>query len=633
MANSQFTLLSQRRFLPFFLTQALGAFNDNVFRNALVIMIAYGGIISSEEINTWSNVAAGLFILPFFLFSATAGQLAEKYEKSRSIRYIKLLEIAIMGVAALAFWFKSLPMLVGVLFLMGTQSALFGPLKYSILPQHLRPEELVGGNGLISAGTFLTILLGTMLGGALMTLGASGNQIAANGPLLASIAVIVVAVFGYVAARGIPTAPAASPDLKFNWNMPAETIHILGFLRGNRAVLNSVLGVSWFWFFGSIFLAQLPNYTREYLGGGPQVAPLVLTLFSLGIGTGALLCEKLSGRRIEIGLVPLGAIGLTVFGIDLYFARPEAAAVTGLSAMEFLRAPGNLRIVADLLLIGLFGGFYIVPLLSLIQQRAPRERLSRIIAANNILNALFMVTAAVMALVLFALGLSIPQLLLVTAILNALVAVYIFSLVPEFLMRFLSWVAIVTLYRIRTVGTDRIPDEGPAIVVCNHVSYMDALVVMGCVKRPVRFVMYHKIFRIPVLSWIFRTARCIPIAPAKEDPALMARAFAEIDAALAAGEVVGIFPEGALTRDGEIATFRSGIERILAERPVPVLPMALRGLWESMWSRRDSRMGRARLPRRFRAHIELVAGDLVQGDSATAAGLEGIVRELRGDAA
>lgn len=200
-------------------------------------------------------------------------------------------------------------------------------------------------------------------------------------------------------------------------------------------------------------------------------------------------------------------------------------------------------------------------------------------------------------------------------------------------MRFLSWVAIVALYRIRTVGTDRIPDEGPAVVVCNHVSYMDALVVMGCVKRPVRFVMYHRIFRIPVLSWIFRTARCIPIAPAKEDPALMARAFAEIDAALAAGEVVGIFPEGALTRDGEIATFRSGIERILAERPVPVLPMALRGLWESMWSRRDSRMGRARLPRRFRAHIELVAGDLVQGDSATAAGLEGIVRELRGDAA
>ena len=506
MAQSQFALLTQRRFLPFFLTQALGAFNDNVFRNALVILIAFGiAGLSSEQINTWSNLAAGLFILPFFLFSANAGQWAEKFEKSRSIRLIKLLEIGIMCVAAIGFWIGSLPLLVGVLFLMGTQSALFGPLKYSILPQHLKPEELVGGNGLVSGGTFLVILLGTLVGGALMATQALGA------PWVAA-AVILIAIAGYLAARGIPHSPAANPELKLNWNPFTETVRILGFLRGNRAVLNSVLGVSWFWFFGSIFLAQLPNYTREFLGGGPQVAPLVLTLFSIGIGLGSILCERLSGRRVEIGLVPLGAIGLTVFGLDLYFARPEAATVTGLTALEFLRQPGSWRIVADLLLIGLFGGFYIVPLLALIQSRAPRGRLSRVIAANNILNALFMVTAAVMALVLFALGLSIPQVLLVTAILNALVAVYIFSLVPEFLMRFVSWLLVSALYRIRVDGTDRIPDEGAAVVVCNHVSFMDALIVMGCIKRPVRFVMYHRIFRIPVLSWIFRTARCIPIA-------------------------------------------------------------------------------------------------------------------------
>ncbi|MGY6518873.1 MAG: MFS transporter [Lysobacteraceae bacterium] len=627
MAQSQFALLTQRRFLPFFLTQALGAFNDNVFRNALVILIAFGiAGLSSEQINTWSNLAAGLFILPFFLFSANAGQWAEKFEKSRSIRLIKLLEIGIMCVAAIGFWIGSLPLLVGVLFLMGTQSALFGPLKYSILPQHLKPEELVGGNGLVSGGTFLVILLGTLVGGALMATQALGA------PWVAA-AVILIAIAGYLAARGIPHSPAANPELKLNWNPFTETVRILGFLRGNRAVLNSVLGVSWFWFFGSIFLAQLPNYTREFLGGGPQVAPLVLTLFSIGIGLGSILCERLSGRRVEIGLVPLGAIGLTVFGLDLYFARPEAATVTGLTALEFLRQPGSWRIVADLLLIGLFGGFYIVPLLALIQSRAPRGRLSRVIAANNILNALFMVTAAVMALVLFALGLSIPQVLLVTAILNALVAVYIFSLVPEFLMRFVSWLLVSALYRIRVDGTDRIPDEGAAVVVCNHVSFMDALIVMGCIKRPVRFVMYHRIFRIPVLSWIFRTARCIPIAPAKEDPELMERAFAEIDAALAAGEVVGIFPEGRLTTDGEIAPFRAGIERILAARPAPVLPLALTGMWESMWSRRDSRLGRARLPRRLRARIGLVAGQLADGNSATAAGLEAQVRALRGEQA
>jgi 1-acyl-sn-glycerol-3-phosphate acyltransferase len=627
MADNQFSLLSKRRFGPFFATQALGAFNDNVFRNALVILIAFGVAgLSSQQINTWSNVAAGLFILPFFLFSANAGQWAEKFEKSRSIRYIKLLEIAIMGVAAIGFHFKSLPLLVGVLFLMGTQSALFGPIKYSILPQQLKPEELVGGNGLVSGGTFLMILLGTLLGGALMAHPGLGTT-------WVSAAVLAIAGCGYLASRQIPLAPASNPDLKLNWNPFTETVRILGFLRGNRAVLNSVLGVSWFWFFGSMFLAQLPNYTREYLGGGAQVAPLVLALFSIGIGLGSMLCEKLSGRRVEIGLVPLGAIGLTVFGLDLYFARPEAATVTGLTAIEFLRAPGSLRIVADLLLIGLFGGFYIVPLLSLIQTRAPRARLSRIIAANNILNAVFMVTAAMLALALFAAGLSIPQVLLVTAILNALVAAYIFSLVPEFLMRFVSWLLVSALYRIRVQGTDGVPDEGPAVVVCNHVSYMDALIVMGCIKRPVRFVMYHRIFKIPVMSWIFRTARCIPIAPAREDPELMERAFAEIDAALANGELIGLFPEGALTRDGDIAPFRSGVERIIAARPVPVVPMALRGMWESMWSRRDTGVGRMRLPRRFRARIELVAQEPMSPSEASAAALEARVRALRGDAA
>ncbi|PKM02987.1 MAG: glycerol acyltransferase, partial [Gammaproteobacteria bacterium HGW-Gammaproteobacteria-6] len=326
-------------------------------------------------------------------------------------------------------------------------------------------------------------------------------------------------------------------------------------------------------------------------------------------------------------------LGLTVFALDLYFARPVGSVQTGLSAMQFLTAPGNVRVMIDLLGIGLFGGFYIVPLYALIQSRADPERLSRIIAANNILNALFMVVAALMAMALFRAGLNIPQVFLLNALLNVLVAVYIFSLVPEFTMRFMSWLIVGVLYRLRTRGTDRVPDEGPALVVCNHVSFVDALIVMGAVRRPIRFVMYHKIFRIPVLRWIFRIARAIPIAPAKEDAALMERAFAEIDAALAAGEVVGLFPEGQLTRDGEIGGFRSGVERILAARPVPVVPMALKGMWRSMWSRRNQRMYRARLPQRFRARVGLVVGDLLPAQQASASALEAIVRELRGDAA
>ncbi|HRQ36260.1 MAG TPA: 1-acyl-sn-glycerol-3-phosphate acyltransferase, partial [Chiayiivirga sp.] len=389
----------------------------------------------------------------------------------------------------------------------------------------------------------------------------------------------------------------------------------------------------WFWFFGSVFLAQLPNYTRLYLGGDQSVAPLVLMLFALGIGAGSLLCEVFSRRTVEIGLVPLGALGMTVFGIDLYFARPGMADVTGLSWQQFLAAPGNLRICIDLLAIGMAGGFFTVPLYALIQQRTPRERLSRVIAANNILNAAFMVTAAILAILLLHLGLNVPQLLLCTAILNALVAIYIFTLVPEFIARFVAYLVAKALYRLDVNGLEHVPDEGAALIVCNHVSFMDAVLVLGAVPRPTRFVMYYRIFDLPGMNIVFRATRAIPIAGSQEDPALMERAFAEIDAALAAGELVCIFPEGALTRDGEITPFRKGVERILETRPVPVIPMALRGMWASMWSRRDSRLHRMRLPRRFRARVELAVGEPVAAEFASAAALEARVRELRGDMA
>jgi 1-acyl-sn-glycerol-3-phosphate acyltransferase len=626
-SHNQFALLGTRRFLPFFVTQGLGAFNDNVFRNALLILVTYKASLATADSNLLTNVAAGLFILPFFLLSATAGQWAERSEKSRAIRRIKLLEVALMLLAAVGFALDSLPFLFGVLFLMGAQSALFGPIKYSILPQALKPEELVGGNGLVESGTFLAILLGTLAGGVLI-------NAFEDGVLYVSIAVVGIALLGWIASRQIPTAPATAPGLLIDRNPLRATLGMLSHLRGQRTVLNAVLGVSWFWFFGSIILAQLPNYTRLHLGGDGTVATLVLMLFSVGIGLGSLLCEVLSRRTVEIGLVPLGALGLTVFGIDLYLARPELAGATGLSWQAFLAAPGSLRIAADLLLIGMFGGFYIVPLYALIQQRAPREKLSRIIAANNILNAAFMVTAALLAIGLLAAGLSIPQLFLVAAVLNAVVAAYIFTLVPEFVMRFVAWLLVRTLYRLRIEGIEEhVPDEGPALLVCNHVSYMDALLIGGAVPRPVRFVMYYRIFRIPVLSWLFRTAGAIPIAGAKEDPALLQRAFEQIDATLAAGGLVGIFPEGGLTADGEIGTFRAGVDRVLAQRPVPVVPMALRGMWSSMWSRRDSRAGRMRLPRRFRAAVELVAAPPLAPQQATAMALEEQVRALRGDAA
>lgn len=623
---SQFSLLRTRRFLPFFLTQALGAFNDNVFKNALIILIAFQGATLAGLASTELTIAAaGIFILPFFLFSATFGQFADRYDKSRLIRAAKLMEIGVMTLAALGFAIGSIELLLGVLFLMGTQSTLFGPAKYGILPQHLAPEELVGGNGLIESATFLTILLGTMTGGILIAMQPSG-------PVIVSVTVIFIAALGYLASRSIPPAPPSAPDLRINWNPLSETWRNLRFLSGNRTVFLSVLGISWFWFFGATVLQVLPGYTKDVLGGSEQVATLILVLFSLGIGIGSLLCEKLSHRTVEIGLVPLGAFGMTVFGVDLYLAHPQAAGALDLGARAFIERAGSWRVMLDLVLIGLFGGFFIVPLYALVQQRSDPAHISRVIAGNNILNAAFMVASALLSILLLK-WLTIPELLLATALLNAVVAIYIFSLVPEFAMRFVAWGMVNLLYRVRVEGVERhVPDEGPALLVCNHVSYVDALVLGGSIPRPVRFVMYYKIHRLPLLGWLFRTARTIPIAGAKEDPALMHKAFDEVREALRNGEVVGIFPEGGLTRDGDIASFRSGVERILADTPVKVVPMAITGLWESMWSRRDSRLRRMRLPRRLRAHIGVVAGAPMP-PSSTAAELESAVRALRGERA
>ncbi|WP_159016592.1 MFS transporter [Cognatiluteimonas profundi] len=627
MPHNQFALLRQRRFAPFFVTQVLGAFNDNVFRNATIVLIVSQLGLAASQASLYVYLAPALFILPFFLFSGMAGQFAEKYEKTRLIRWIKLFEIAAMSIAAWGFYAHHAVLLLVVLFLMGLHSTMFGPIKYAILPQALHADELVGGNGLVEMGTALAILFGMMLGGGLMLS-------PVHGPLLASLAVLAIAITGYASSRAIPPAPPTAPGLHISWNIVAQTARALSLCTRQRAVFNSVLGISWFWFFGTALTAQLPLYAKDNLGGDGSLFLLALGVFSVGTGIGSLLCERLSRRTVEIGLVPLGAFGITAFALDLYFARPGMATVHGLGIAAFIQANGSLRILFDLAMIGVFGGFFLVPLFALVQHRTPKSELSRVIAGNNILNALFIVAASLSCVAAQRwLHWSIPRFFLGLAILNAVVAIYIFTLVPEFLMRLCSWLLVNTLYRLRVDGIENIPDEGPALIVCNHVSYMDALILGGSIPRPVRFVMHYRIFDIPVLRWIFRTARAIPIAGAREDPTLMQRAFADIEAALDAGELVGIFPEGRLTSDGGIAAFKSGIERILAARPVPVVPMALRGMWASMWSRRDTRLGRLRAPRRIRAHVDVVAGAALDGAASNAAGLEAQVRALRGDAA
>jgi len=622
---NQFDLLKQRRFAPFFWTQALGAGNDNIYKNALVIFVAYkAASLTAIDANTLVNLAAAIFIAPFVLFSATSGQVADKFEKSRLIRYIKVLEIAIMVIGLVGFWQRNLALLFVALALMGLHSTLFGPVKYAILPQHLRIDELVGGNGLVEMGTFVAILVGTIVGGLLVA-------VEPNGPVLAGVAAVIVAVAGWLASRAIPHTPAAAPDLKINWNPFTETWKNLKFAQGNRVVWLSMLGISWFWFYGATFLTQFPNFAKDVLGGDEHVVTFLLASFSIGIGMGSLLCERLSGGRVELGLVPFGSIGLTLFAVDLWFAT-HAMHATGLAGVgAFLAQPAHWRVTADLVLIGLFGGFYIVPLYALIQERSENTHRSRIIAANNILNALFMVVSAGLAIALLAMNVSIPGLFLATGILNAFVALYIYRLVPEFLMRFLAWLLIHTMYRVRKEGLQNVPERGACILVCNHVSYVDAIVIAACVRRPVRFIMDHRIFRVPLLNWVFRTMNAIPVASGREDAAVKEAAFASAAAALRDGEIVGIFPEGKLTDNGEMYPFRAGIERMVKDTPVPVVPMALRGLWGSFFSR--SYDGKAM--RRWRgvfSRIAIVVAPPVPPSGATPEALHTEVLALRGEA-
>ncbi|MBA6046312.1 MFS transporter [Pseudomonas lactis] len=619
---SQFTLLRTRRFLPFFITQLLGAFNDNIFKQSLILAILYKLTIEGDR-SIWVNLCALLFILPFFLFSALAGQFGEKFNKDALIRAIKIGEIVIMAVGATGFLTNHLELMLLALFAMGTHSALFGPVKYSIMPQALHDDELVGGNGLVEMGTFLAILAGTIGAGIMM----SSTHYA---PVVA-VAIVAVAVLGYLASRSIPRAAASTPQLRLDWNIFTQSWATLRMGLGQTpAVSRSIVGNSWFWFVGAIYLTQIPAYAKEWLYGDETVVTLILTVFSVGIALGSMLCEKLSGRKVEIGLVPFGSFGLTVFGLLLWWHSggfpQNVQANDWLAVLSYGQA---WWVLFDILGLGVFGGFYIVPLYALIQSRTAENERARVIAANNILNALFMVVSAIVSILLLSVAkLSIPELFLVVSLLNIAVNTYIFKIVPEFTMRFMIWLLSHSMYRVEHRNLQAIPDEGAALLVCNHVSFVDALLIGGAVRRPIRFVMYYKIYRLPVLNFIFRTAGAIPIAGRHEDIQIYEQAFARIAQYLKDGELVCIFPEGKLTADGEMNEFRGGVTRILEETPVPVIPMALQGLWGSFFSR-DPNKG---LFHRIWSRVVLVAGEPVAVEAATPEQLQAVVGGLRGSA-
>ena len=580
---NQFALLRQRRFAPFFWTQFAGAANDNLFKFAFTVMVTYQLSVSWMPPALAGLVIGALFILPFLLFSATAGQLTDKYEKTRIIRFVKNLEIAIMLVAGAGFVAGSAAILLGCVFLMGLHSTLFGPVKFAYLPQALNERELTGGNGMVEMGTFVAILLGNVAGGLLVALPGIGHTTVA-------LACLALALLGRLVAQFIPPAPATDPSLTVNWNPVSETWRNLKLAHGNTVVFRSLLGISWMWFFGAVFLSQFPSFAKDVLHGNEQVASLLLVVFSVGIGIGSLLCEVLSRRHVEIGLVPLGAIGMSVFAIDLYFASRALPPSEVLTLTAFAAQPAHWRVMADLLLLSLFAGLYSVPMYALIQMRSQPTHRARIIAANNILNALFMIASAVLAGALLSAGFTVPQIFLFTAIANAVVAFYIFLLVPEYLLRFVAWVLSRCIYRFKVRGDEHIPTEGAAILACNHVSFVDAVLLMAASPRPIYFIMDHRIFRIPVLGALFRLAKAIPVAPQKDDAATYEAAFERAAQVLKDGDLLAIFPEGGITRDGQLQAFKGGIMKIIERAQAdgvraPVVPMALTNLWGSFFSR------------------------------------------------
>lgn len=619
---NQFALLGQRRFAPFFWTQFFGAGNDNLFKFAFTVLVTYQLQVSWLPPAQAGLAIGALFILPFLLFSATSGQLADKYDKALMIRLVKWLEIGIMALAAWGFMTANVPALLACVLLMGLHSTIFGPVKFAYLPQHLSERELTGGNGMVEMGTFVAILLGNVAGGLLIS-------IPGHGATYVAVACVGIAVLGRVLAQGVPASPSTDPKLRVNWNPVTETIRNLKLANQNIVVFRSLLGISWMWFFGAVFLSQFPSFAKDVLHGDEQVASLLLVVFSIGIGVGSLLCEVLSKRHVDIGLVPLGAIGMSVFSIDLYFASRGLIAPSQWTLAGFVAQAPHWRVMADLALLSLFAGLYSVPMYALIQMRSQASHRARIIAANNILNALFMIASSIGVGLLLKAGVTIPQVFLIVGLLNAVVAFYIFMLVPEYLLRFASFVITRCMYRFSVRGDEHIPSEGPAILICNHVSFIDAVLLMAASPRPIRFIMDHRIFKIPVLGWLFKLVKAIPIAPQRESAAIYEQAFAEARKVLDEGDLLCIFPEGAITADGELGEFKGGVMKILETHPVPVIPLALQNLWGSFFSRVERGRAMSKPFRRgFKSPVRVVAGAAMAPQDVSPQGLRQRVGDL-----
>ena len=577
LSGNLFKLLKTKRFAPLFVTQFLGAFNDNVFKNALVFLITYKIAIDQG----WDNVqvivplAGGIFIAPFFIFSSLAGQLSDRLEKSRLIRIIKFAEILLMALASYGFYSENVTVMMVTLFLMGSQSAFFGPLKYSILPEHLRHDELIGGNALIEMGTFLSIILGLIVGGVLI--------LTESGPVIISATVITMAICGFIASFSIPKTIPVVPDLKINFNIFQETMNIVRESRKDWRIFMSIMGISWFWFFGLTFLAQFPTFSREVIGADEGVGTLFNCAFSIGIGIGSFLCDRLLKGHVNATYVPGAAILMTLFSVDIYFASQNFVGSTGgelMNVTQFMSHLVNIRILADMVLIAVFGGIYIVPLYAIVQDRSAPSQRSRMIASTNIINSLFMTVSAGGSAFLISSGFTIPEVFLTVAIMNAFVALYICRLLPEELVRSITRTLFRLLYRVEVQGMENYNKAGKKVViVANHTSYLDGALLGAFLPHKMTFAINTHIADKWWVKPAYAFIHLLPLDPA--NPMAAKSMISEVKK----GRKVVIFPEGRLTVTGSLMKIYEGPGTIANLSGAPILPIKIEGAQFSPFSR------------------------------------------------
>lgn len=566
--------------------------------------------------------AVAWFAIPAMVMAAIGGQLADKLERGRLVRLTQTLGLVAAGLAAYGLVYGKAGLVLAAVMLAGAQTTLFGPAQGALVRQHLGDSELTAGNGLIMAVRQLAMVMGVVL------IGVSPYVPAVSGMLVPAI--LLSASLAWLAAFAIPTSPPPRPRMRIAWS-PGEAIRqTLVMAIKDREPFLAILGVSWFWFTSLVFMVNLPAYATEVVGAGGAALTTLLAMPILSLMIGSLLCHPASGRRVELGLVPLGAIGMTVAGIDFYLNSPEAAPAGASGLGDLLVSWAYLRCLADLALFGVSAGLFSVPLYALIQQTSGRSHLGRVLGGLHFYTFLFVGLALAGAQWLRGEGLSVQAVVLIAVLMQAGIATYIFFLIPECLLRLIMWALVHVVYKVEATNLDRVPADGPAVIVCNHVAYMDPLVIGAKVRRPVRFVMHRHIFSIPVLKQVFQLAKAIPIVSGKKDPEGLQFAMDQVAEELSAGRVVAIFPEGGLTRDGEIATFRSGIEKIIERNPVPVIPMGLQGFWGSFFSNCGGEP-LTHAPRWRRSRIGLHVGEPVQPEDVSAEDLQRRVTALRGD--